>query len=258
MSFASLTQRVGQIAIRHSPTILTSVGVVGAITTAALVGKASFEAADLIRLDEESGGTAGDPKQRFKERFRLVWKLYIPAATMGTVSIACIVGGNRIGASRAAAGAAAAAIVERAYEEYKDKVVEKFGERKEEQVRDEINQDRMALPVSNADLALFDVAEGKLCYDKFSGRYFRGSVEGIQAAVNSLNNCMNHDMTATLGDFYRLLDMEVTAYSDRIGWNHDRLLEVRCGSALAHDSVPCIVMEFRNDPTEDYTRFRHI
>lgn len=258
MTLASILRRTSQFAIDHSPTILSSAGVIGAITTAYLAGKASFEAADIIRLKEGTEGTHGDALGRFKERAKLVWPLYVPAATTGIATVACIIAANQVGIRRAAGLAAATTIVEKSFEEYKSKVAEKFGERKEEQVRDEINQDRMARTLDDSDLAMFTIAEGKLCYDKFSDRYFRGSVEGIESAVNILNNDINHNGSATLGDLYRLLEMEAPAYSEQIGWNTDRLIEVRCGSALAHNSEPCIVMEFRNDPSPDYGRFRRI
>lgn len=255
---SDLVRRAGKFAINHSPTILTSVGVAGAITTAYLAGKASFEASDMIRLKEglEYGNEEDrrHSRDRFKERFELVWRLYIPATLTGAATVTCIIGANQIGNRRTAAMAAATTLIERSYDEYKTKVVEKLGERKELAVRDEIAQDRIDDSYSS-DVKLFGVSEGELCYDKFSDRYFLGSVEGINAAVNSLNNALNHDGYAALGDLYRLLEMEVPGFAESIGWNHDRLLDVRFSSALAHGSKPVIVMEFRNEPAPDYSRF---
>jgi hypothetical protein len=260
MSLSTVASRLAKFAIDNSPTILTSIGVVGAVTTAYLAGKASFEASDLIRLkeadDEQRGVLPLDRKELLKDRVDLVWRLYIPTATTCAATIICIIGANRVGARRAAALAAGYSILEKAGEEYRAKVAEKFGERKEEQVRDEINQDRVTKSYSS-DMKLLGLADGELCYDKFSDRFFLGSVESIQAAVNVLNNDMNHNGYATLGDFYRLLEIEVPAFAESIGWNTDRLLEVRCGSTLAHDRLPAIVMEFRHDPRPDYGRFRH-
>jgi hypothetical protein len=259
MTIADLARRAGRLAINNSPTILTSIGVVGAITTAYLAGKASFEAADVIRREEDhdfrSEEDRREPREIIKDRVELVWKLYIPAAGMCVATVACIIGANHIGSRRAAGLAAATTILERSFEEYKTKVIEKFGEKKEQQVRDEIVQDRVTASY-NEDLKLFGVSEGELCYDKFSDRYFLGSVEGINAAINSFNNIMNHDGYASLAELYRLLEIEAASFSENIGWNHDRLLEPRISSALAHGSRPVIVMDFSHDPSPDYGRFR--
>lgn len=260
MSIADLARRVGKLAIDHSPTILTSVGVVGTITTAYLAGKASFSAARVI---EKYDATAYPPdfpddrtsREAMKDRVRLVWKLYIPAGTVGVATIVCIIGANHIGGRRAAGLAAATTIIERSFDEYKAKVAEKFGERKEEQVRDEVIHDRIQSSY-NDNVKMFGITEGKVCYDAYSGNYFLGSVEGINAAVNVLNNAINHDGYASLADFYRLLEMETPGHSENTGWNSDKLLEVRTGADLAHESFPIITMEFRNDPSPDYGRFR--
>jgi hypothetical protein len=255
MTFADLARRASKLAIDHSPTILTSIGVVGTITTAYLAGKASFEAADIIRLKEGTEGQLRNPREKLKERFNLVWKLYIPPAVMGVATVTCIIGANRVGARRAAGLAAAYTITEKTFEEYKAKVVEKLGERKEQAVRDEIAQDRIDTSYGE-DAKLFGVSEGELCYDKFSDRFFLGSIEGINSAVNALNNAMNHDGYAALADFYRLLEIEAPGYSEQIGWNSDRLLAINFSSTLAHGSKPVIVMDFRNEPEPDYGRFR--
>lgn len=259
MTFADLARRGAKLAIDNSPTILTSIGVVGAITTAYFAGRASFQAADIIRLkeadDEQRGELLSDPREILKDRIHLVWRLYIPTGTMLAATVACIIGANHVGGRRAAGLAAAYTISEKTFDEYKAKVVEKMGQRKEEAVRDEIAQDRVTASYAE-DIKLFGVSEGELCYDKFSDRFFLGSVEGINAAVNSLNNTINHDGYASLADLYRLLEMEVTSYSESIGWNHDRLLEPRISSTLAHGSRPVIVMDFSHEPSPDYGRFR--
>jgi hypothetical protein len=258
MSFADMARKASRLAINHSPTILTSIGVAGAITTAYLTGKASFQAARMIDLDEgttyHSEEDRREPREVLKDRFRLVGKLYIPPITMLAATVVCIIGANKVGARRAAGLAAATTILEKSFDEYKTKVIEKMGERKEGQVRDEIAQDRIDASYSK-DVKLFGVSEGELCYDKFSGLYFLGSVEGINAAVNALNNAMNHEGYAALADLYRLLEMEVPSYSENIGWTHDRLVAARISSALAHGSRPVIVLDFDHDPMPDYHRF---
>lgn len=258
MTFADLARRASRLAIDNSPTILTSVGVVGVITTAYLAGKASFQAGDIIRLkendDELRGEIVPDPRELFKQRVELVWRLYIPAVVTGVATVGCVIGANKIGSRRAAGIAAAYAITERTIEEYKTKVVEKLGEKKEQQLHDEVIQDRVNR-TKLEDIELYGIGPGKLCFDSFSGRYFYGTVETIRSAVNDINNTMNHDGNATLGDLYRLLDIPATDYSDMIGWNSDKLIDLNITAALFGED-PVVVMDFRNPPGPDYGRFR--
>jgi hypothetical protein len=258
MSFAQLAGRASRLVVNNSPTILTSIGVVGTITTAWLAGKASFNAADLIRLQEASEyGYEEDrrePREVIGDRIKLVWRLYIPAITTGAATIACIISADRVGHRRYVAMAAATTIVEKSFDEYKDKIVEKFGPKKEEMVRAEVAQDRLA---RIDDTGMIDVEVGQLCFDSFSARYFKSTVEQINAAVNTVNNLINHDGVATLGDFYREVEIEPTAYSELVGWNVDRLIEVTLSSALTRDETrSVIVVDFRPLPEPDYGRGR--
>lgn len=258
MTFAELARRASKLAIDNSPTILTTMGVVGAITTAYLAGKASFQASDIIRLkeadDDNRGVVLGDPKEILKDRIQLVWRLYIPSMAMGAATVTCIIGANRVGARRAAGLAAAYTITEKTLEEYRAKVVEKLGARKEEAVRDEIAQDRVNTTYVD-DVEVLGLEEGELCYDLFSDRYFKNSVEGIRAAENELNHTLIHNGYATLSQFYDSIGLPQPPFSEQIGWNSDRLLDVHISTTLAHGVKPCLTMSFRTDPFPDYGRF---
>src|SRR5690349_5425915 len=120
---------------QNSGTILSGTAITGVVTTAYLASKASIEAARRIDTVENMGGTADTVKQRMKERVPLVWKLYIPATASGAVTIFCIVGGTRVSNRRVAAAQAAFVISERAYQEYRNKVIEEYGARKDETIR---------------------------------------------------------------------------------------------------------------------------
>lgn len=257
MTFADMARRASKLAIDNSPAILTSLGVVGTITAAYLAGKASFEAADIIRLkeaaDEERGVTVGDPREILKQRVELVWKLYIPAASTGLAAVVCIIGANHVGSRRAAGLAAAYTLTEKTFDEYKAKVVEKIGARKEEAVVDEIAQDRVRETFLD-DVKIYGL-EGQICYDGWSDRYFRSSAESIRAAVNDLNHALIHDGYASADEFYQVLGLPSPAYAHQVGWNADRLLDVKISTTMAPGDIPCLAMTFANDPAPDYGRF---
>lgn len=256
MTFAELTRRASKFAVDNSPTILTTIGVIGLGSTAYLAGKASFEASNLIALKEASEGTADDPKERMKERVELVWKLYIPAAGTALATAACIIGSNRVGARRAAALAAGFSISEKAFTEYKAKVVEKIGEKKEELVRADIIQDRVNKNWDDDSVEIHGKSEGEVCYDKYSDRYLWNTEAGLRAAVNDLNRIVLQQGYATAADLYDILKMPVPPWSHEIGWSSDGpLMEVRFSSVLTPSGRPVKAFEFDVEPVRNYMRF---
>lgn len=255
MSSSRSLKVLERFVVDNSPSILTGIAVVGTVTTALLTGKASFKAATIRNKEIADWEQELLPiKEEARILLPLVWKLYIPAATTGVLTIVCIIGANRIGSRRAAAIAAAYSIMDKAFEEYREKVVEKFGKNKEQAARDEIAQDRVARnPIGSREVVI--VAGGDVeCFDSFSGRYFKSNMESIKAAQNELNHKINNDYYASLSDLYNLLGLAQTKYSDEVGWNCDKLLEIEFSTVLSEDSKPCLCLTYRVDPVRGYYR----
>lgn len=243
MAIKSMLKALEKYAADNSPAILTGVAAVGVLSTAFLTGRASFQAANL--LEEES------PFLDSKEKVRLVWKLYIPAAISGAMTVTCIISANRIGARRAAALATTITILERGFEEYREKVKQTIGEKREQQVNDEVVQDRVTR--ETAGRATVFVGDGKvLCRDDFSGRYFESTVETIRKAANDTAKQIIHDSYASLTDFYERIGLDRTGISDEVGWTLDHDLEIRFSSALTEDNRPVLSVQFEIEPVRKY------
>jgi hypothetical protein len=240
--------------IDNSPAIMTAVGVMGTLTTAYLTGRATFKAALIIDEEERTAGTHEDPMGRFKERFGLVWRLYIPPVTTGLLTVACIIGANRIGGRRAAALAAAYSLSEKGFEEYKAKVVEKMGARKEQATRDELAQDRVSRTPDTVHNVIVTETGSVLCYEMFTGRYFLSDLETIRAAVNEVNKQIIDDSFATLSDFYDRVGLPATSQSDEIGWNMDKLMELHHSATISATGLPCIAIDFTVVPVRHFSR----
>lgn len=241
----------------NSPSILTGIAVTGTLATAVLAGKASFRAAEVIRNDEkrlskERTGEYVGHRLDSKDRFKLVWTLYIPSATTAGLTVAAIIGVNKIGIRRAAAMAAAFQTSERLRVEYMDKVRERLGTDKEEKLRDELAQDRVNRhPVGSTEVIITGGGDS-LCYDNYSGRYFRSSIETIKKAQNDLNyQVLNHGDVA-LSDFYNKLGLTSIKYGNDVGWTSMDLLDIRFSSTLAEEQQPAIVIDFDVVPIRNY------
>lgn len=254
LNLPQLARRAERIISNNSPVILTGIAVAGSLMTAYLAGKASFKAAEIIRQEESDRGyDLPGGELALKERALLVWKLYIPAATTGLITVACIIGANRIENRRAAALAGAFALSEKSLEEYRAKVVEKFGERKERTVRDEVAQDQVrANPPSRNEVIV--VAGGQvLCYEAFTGRYFMSSMEKLLKAQNDINRQILFDGFASLSDLYDYLGLPHTDVSNLMGWNSDQEVQLKITTVISEDDRPCFSFSYSMSPFRTFT-----
>lgn len=257
MDLARLIKRAEKFTIDNSPAILTAIGITGTLTTAYLTGKATIRAYELL-LDEDSRRHAQkEPPLRLDKKgmIKTVWMEYIPAAGSAALTITAIFAANRVSTRRATAMATAYSLSERAFTEYKDKVVEKIGEKKDREIRDEVAQDQVNRnPVDDATVIMTHDGE-VLCYDRFIGRYFKSSMEALNKAVNEINYIILHQDYASLSDFYQELGLEPTGISDEVGWTTDQLLELDISTVLSKDQKPCIAIDFNHRPIRNFDQF---
>lgn len=252
---------------KHSPGILTGFGIAGMISTAVLAVKATPKALELIekekkrqnrelrRKAEESGSeeTCIISRLKFADLVKTAWKCYIPAVVTGSISAACLIGANSVNAKRNAVLATAYRLSETAFSEYKEKVIETIGEKKEHVIRDEIAKDRIEKnPVTTSEVVITEKGN-TLCYDSICGRYFRSDIEKIKQIINELNRRLLSEMYISLNDLYYELGLSSTEMGDDLGWNSDEgMIEVDFSSALANDGTPCLVIGYNYAPRFDY------
>lgn len=260
MKFQKLIKRAQQVLNENSPALLTAVGVTGTVATAVLTGKASFKAAEILMIDdrdraifEKANPNTINPRT-LVDASKLTWKLYIPAVSAGVLTSICIIGANRVGTRRTAAMAAAYSLSEKAFDEYKEKVVEKIGENKERDVRDSIAQDRVTNDSVGKNEVVVTGGGEVLCYDMFTGRYFNSSMETLKKAQNDINAELIHNCYASLTDFYSYIGLSSTTISDNLGWNSDNMLELQFSTTMSDDNRPCIAINFDVDPIRNFYR----
>lgn len=237
--------------IDNSPTILTAVGVVGSVGAVYLAHQAGYKTAVQLEEWKNYPNPADKPVLSKEEKVKRVWRNYIPVAGVLPLTVGAVVGANRISASRTAALAAAYVLTQDKHEEYKDKVREMMGKKKEAAVRTEIAQDKVnANPPPQTVIVNGD--NKVLCLDLWSMTYFESDMESIRKAVNDINiQIMNHDY-ANLSEFYDKLGIEPGRMSDELGWNNDCRLEVSFNSVLKDDKIPVLTIDFEHQPIRGY------
>lgn len=234
----------------HSPEILTGIGITGLLSTTVLAVKATPKA---LRLIDEKKEECDTDELTNMEVIKTCWKCYIPAAVTASVSVACIIGANTVNSKRNAVLATAYKLSESAFSEYKEKVIETIGEKKEEEVRDKIAKDRIERnPVNNNEVIITGKGD-VLCYDVVSGRYFKSDVDKIRKAENTLNKKLMNDMYCSLNEFYDLIGLPFTQMGFDLGWNvNDSLVEIEFSTQLSEDDTPCVVIQYSVLPKCDY------
>ena len=242
--------------VKHSPAILTGIGITGMITTTVLAVKATPKALDIIADIKERHEEDGDKKAVAKELVTKVAPVYVPAVIMGVASTACLIGANSVHAKRNAALAAAYTISDTALREYREKVVETMGEKKDKAIKDEIAKDKLKEDPVQSHEVIVTKRGTTLCYDCIFGRYFRSDMETIKRAITKINRTIVTDMYASLNDFYSEIDIPPVKIGDMIGWNiDDGELDIDFSSQLAEDGTPCLVIGYTAAPKYGYSSF---
>lgn len=249
-AIAKIVKSVVNATKKHSPEILTGLGIAGMVTTTVLAVKATPKAMELIkekkkaeRLDELTP----------VETVKATWKCYIPSAAVGATSIACLIGASSVNLRRNAALAAAYSLSETTLSTYQKKVLENIGEKKEREVRDAIAKDTLAQnPIGNTEIIVTEKGNTRI-FDITSGRRFRSDIDTLKRAVNELNRRMRDEMYIDLNEFYAEIGLEPVAIGYDIGWNIDKAyIDLDLSSQIDEDGVPCIVMGFDVAPSYNF------
>lgn len=194
---------------RNASTILTSIGGVGVVVTSVMVAKETPKALALLEKAKEE---KGDELTKL-EKVKTAAPAYIPAAIVGVATLTCIFGANALTKRQQASLISAYALLDSSYKDYKNKVLELYGEDGNNKVKEELAQDKY-------DEEDIQVSEDKiLFYDEFSRRYFESTVEDVQRAEYHINRDLSMRDYATVNEFYDYLGLPHIDGGDELGWS---------------------------------------
>ena len=164
---------------KHSPEILLAAGIAGVVTSAVLACKATTkldavlenakfeidavhaakERGEVTITDQETGEVVTEEytDHDHKRDLAVVYlragvefgKLYGPSILLGATSIACILASNNIIHKRNIALAAAYNVVDTGFKEYRNRVVDRFGEELDRELRYDIKAEQIEETVVN-------------------------------------------------------------------------------------------------------------
>lgn len=244
---------------KHSPAILTGLGITGMAT--AIIFSAMATPKALKAVDEKKKELKKE-KLNVKETVGATWRYYVPSAITFTASTACLIGANSVNTRRNAALAAAYSLSETALVEYKDKVKEVIGENKEKDIRASIERDRVNADKPGTVTQVEFVGSGdQLFKESISGRYFRSTREKVNKAELELQRTMlptdPFDTTGgyvTMDDVYIALGLPTTG-DDRVWYLKDGYIDFGLLPVFTDSGDTCTVLTYGNRKPKPYVNY---
>lgn len=259
MSLHTVIQRSEKFVADNSPLILTGIGAAGVLTTAYLTGKASFRIGDLHRMDEVWSKNPITRKVTYYQQADLqdkkvfakwAWPFFVPAAGAALTTIAAIILANRIGTRRAAAMAAAYTVAERGFQEYREKVQETIGKKKETEIRDAVAQDQVARAGIHSNMVIIGTGDS-IFVDARTMRPFMSTMQDVKKAINDVNWKINTSVYASVNDWYDKVGLPRVPDGDDFGWSNV-MLDPHITTTITDDEKPAFLITFTAEPVRGY------
>lgn len=255
-SITSSLSRVGFQLKKHSPEILVVGGVIGVVGSTVLACRATTkvsgvldkakEEIETIHTVVESPEFAEDyTVEDSKKDLAIVYtktgmqiaKLYAPAVVLGALSITCILASNKILRKRNVALAAAYAAVDKSFKEYRGRVVDRFGEAVDRELKYNIKAQEVEEVVVDEKTGkekkvkkTVEVAGPTLAgpYAKFFDASCRPwekdpelNLMFLRGQQNWANDLLRTRKYLFLNEVYERLDIDPTPAGQHIGWIYD-------------------------------------
>lgn len=245
---------------KNSPTILSAIAVVGVAATGYLTFKATWKAREVIDanpyLYEDGPDVLTNRQKTTAEKALLVWKLYIPAAGVGALTIVSIVASNRIAVRRLAALAAAYGVLSGDFDEYRNKALELLGDKKAKSIEDKMAEEKMTRnpppqAIAPADVNMLESGKGWF-QDLSTGQNIIADRQQMEKARNDLNYSLLHDGYADMNQWYSFAGFDSTNLGGQLGWKSEEQIEVVFSPVMLPDGRTATGVKLHPEPSPDF------
>lgn len=236
----------------NAPAILTASACIGTVATAILTAKSTTLAIEKI-ADYCEANLRSPEDLSWKEKFSVSYRVYIPPAIAGVCTLVSIISANRIQYARGAAFALAYSGSEAAFRRYREAVSDVVKPKDVQKITSRVAEKSVQEAGKPVPGTVLVASSGDvLCYDVFSGRYFRSDIETIRRVENNINGQLNAECYASLNEFYAGLGLPPIAAGELVGWSVPNSLSVEFGSQLTEKGEPVLTIDFLVSPKENY------
>jgi hypothetical protein len=193
-------------------------------------------------LDEKRQGT--DEALEPVDIIKTVTPYAAPPLVLSVVGTIMILHGNKMNVERGTAYMAAYALSDSALREYREKTREIVGEKKEQQIMDEVDKEIVKKNPCNEIIVAGD--GDYLCCDGKTGRYFTSNITKLQHIENLIDRRLIDEEFVSLNELYLEIGLSELENGDNIGWHMSRgYIQMRFSYQGADDGKPCMVMSYR-------------
>ncbi len=236
----------------HSPEILVVTGIVGVVAAAVMACKATTKAGDILaetqenldaihKVQEDEALAEKYSPEDCRKDLAIVYirtgfkfaKLYAPSVILGAVSIISILASNHILRKRNVTLAAAYAAVNKGFKEYRARVVERFGQEVDKELRYNIQAKKFTETVTDengnektvektVDISYPDTeSQYARFFDEACRNWTKDSEANLmflrcqQAAANDKLRARGY---LFLNEVYEMLDIPMTKAGQIVGW----------------------------------------
>ena len=247
---SKVTGRTGLKVKKYSPEILVGVGIVGMVATTVLACKSTIKAVDIIDETKETLETINTvcksnlenyTEEDYRKDMAITYiqtgvkllKVYWMPITTGVVSIGCIFGSTRILRARNIAIGAAYKTLQKAFDDYRNRVINEFGKEKDEKFRygieeetikvEEIGEDgkKKKVKASQEMIDVNKISEYAKFFDS-SSKYWAKMPEQnllfLKGKQNYFNDLLRTRGHVFLNEVYDALDIDHTMGGAVTGW----------------------------------------
>ena len=232
---------------KYGPEILTTVGIVGTVTSAVLASKATlklegvidevqgelnlinYEAMDVDTKEQEREVSKAKGKAYIRGTLE-VTKLYGPSVSLGVASIGCIVAAHGIMRKRNVAMVAAYNVLEKGFAKYRARVIDEFGVEKDREFRLGVKQELVKNPETGKDELVYvedevNVAAEEETYSRYFGQDNRNweyvmdyNLVFLRAQLQFANDMLHARGHIFLNEVYDALGIARTRAGSVVGW----------------------------------------
>lgn len=251
------TKRIGIKLRKHSPEILLVAGLGGAVVSAVMACKATTKLSTIMeesKNDLEAIHKCSENKEiadkysveDTKKDTTIVYvqtgvklaKLYAPAIAVGIVSATSILAANNIMRKRNVALTAALTTTDQAFKEYRSRVVDKFGEQVDKELKYDINAKKFEETVTDPETGKEKKSKNTVSianpgcseYARFFDETCKGyeretqyNLMFLRAQQKFANDKLVADGFLFLNDVYDMLGIDKTPTGQLVGWKYDEL-----------------------------------
>lgn len=226
---------------KHSPEILTTVGIVGVVAASVLGARATLKAQPVVkRLREDVRGIkelrdddreyaskeyAKDLTYAYSQGALDLLKLYGPALTLGVASIGSIVAAHGIMRRRNVALLAAYKAIETGFQEYRKRVIEEYGEEKDREYRAGIYSEEVTGKDGKKEIEKTYDPNATSVYAKYFDELSTQwqkipeyNLLFIKAQQNYMNDLLRSRGHVFLNEVYDALGLERSQAGQAVGW----------------------------------------